>query len=544
MNLFTHVPAPKVRKNTFDLSHEVKLTMKFGKLVPFICQEVLPGDKWRLNTEMLVRLAPLMSPIMQRINVYTHFFFVPNRLVFDRWDDFITGGEDGYAKVAFPRILLKPDERQTSGLADYLGVPTYDKKNRSFGFYVSSLPFKAYQLIYNEYYRDQNQEPEIDIFKEQEGDLSDTLKIRELTTLRTRCWFKDYFTSALPWAQRGEQAKLPLAGNVPIELNKAGHHFQTLVSSKDGRSFTVNNSNQLEDVFLSSKDGSLQVPSTMGDPMDHANLDPNGTLIGNLNKSAEITINELRRSFALQRWLERNMRGGARYCEQLLSHFGVKIQDERLQRPEYLGGGKSPVQISEVLQTSQSVEGKFQTPQGTMAGHGVSASSNHGFTHYFPEHGYIIGIMSIMPYGTYMDGIPRHFLKDDKFDWAWPEFAHLGEQEIWDSELYLTQPSHEAQLKLGSNNLSKELFGYTPRYSEYRFGLGSVHGDFRSSLKFWHQARSFDSAPALNADFLRCDDSRLDDVFAVTEDDTDKLWVQIYNNIRAIRPLPKYAEPI
>jgi len=267
-------------------------------------------------------------------------------------------------------------------------------------------------------------------------------------------------------------------------------------------------------------------------------FNPNGSLKADLSQATGISINELRRGFSLQRWLENNARGGARYIEQILSHFGVRSSDARLQRPEYLGGTKTPVVISEVMQTSESQT----TPQGNYAGTGTSFGVGRAFKRFFEEHGYIIGIISIMPRSAYQQGVPRHFKKFDKFDFYWPEFAHLGEQEIKNSEIYYDYDSSVLAQKEND-----KLFGYSPRYAEYRFINSSVHGDMATTLNFWHLGRIFDSRPGLNGDFVTCksdtQDTGLNRVFAVTDTNSHHLWVQMYVNCKALRPLPKYGTP-
>jgi hypothetical protein len=257
-------------------------------------------------------------------------------------------------------------------------------------------------------------------------------------------------------------------------------------------------------------------------------------LKANLGEGTSVTINDLRRSIKLQEWLEKNARGGARYIEQIFSHFGVKSSDARLQRVEFLGGGKTPVVISEVLQTSATQAPEIaETPLASMAGHGISVGSTHEFTKFFEEHGIVMGIMSVMPKTAYQQGTPRMFTKFDKFDYYFPEFAHLGEQEIKNKEIYTT---NDATYNEGT-------FGYTPRYAEYKYRESRVCGDFRSNLNFWHLGRIFSSAPNLNSAFVHPDPTTLNRIFAVTDDNTQHLWCQVYHDIKAIRPMPKFGVP-
>lgn len=354
------------------------------------------------------------------------------------------------------------------------------------------MPFRAYQLIYNEYYRDQNLIDEIAISRSSgnavvSGSTVNTYQ-NQIWRLRKRAWQKDYFTSALPWAQRGPSADIPMSGRIAV---KAGPHASQ-VSVQNGNlvSTVPNNSEVFADV-------------------DASNLG---------------TINELRRAYRLQEWLEKNARGGARCVEQILSHFGVKSKDSRLQRPEFLGGNRSPIMISEVLQQSQTSQ---DSALGTMAGHGIGANSGAPWSRFFDEHGLVLGIMSVTPKPAYMQGLPRLFSKFDKFDYYWPEFAHLGEQEIKNKELFYDSSDSQR---------NDETFGYTPRYAEYRYVPNTVHGDMLTSLDFWHMAEKYSNStpPNLNQDFVECDPTHR--VFAVEDKSYQKLIIQVYHDFWQFDP--------
>lgn len=516
MKIFDRVQINKPKKSAFDLSHERKFSMNMGDLVPVLCQEVLPGDSFRLNMEQLVRLQPMLAPMMHRVNVYTHFFFVPNRLVWNDWEKFITGGDTGTDSPVFPEFTtgsstvsaLKNHPHYNYGsLLDYMGFPVKQIQDsplttQQANIRISSLPFRAYQLIYNEYYRDQNLEPALNIPKSS-GLMNDSAVILQL---RKRAWEKDYFTSALPYAQKGQALELPLTGDAPIYMELgANNKYDVMGHTTSGQ--------KAVDVKIDEN-----AAMTIGTPLKAD--------MSNVNSA---TINELRSAFQIQKWLEKNARGGTRYIEQILSHFGVKSSDARLQRPEYLGGGKTPVTVSEVLQMSAT---EATSPQGNMAGHGLSVGSSHSFKRYFEEHGFIIGIMSVLPRTAYFQGLPKMFSRTDRFDYAWPEFAHLGEQEVKNQEVYFD---------LSDNTYNQGTFGYQPRYTEYRYIPDTVHGDFANSLKFWHMAREFSTRPALNSSFVKSDPTTR--VFAVTDPAYPKLLVQTYANLQAIRTLPKYGNP-
>jgi hypothetical protein len=523
--IFDRIKLSKPKSSVFDLSHEKKLSLNMGDLVPIFMQETLPGDQFKVNIEHLIRFQPLLAPIMHRVNVYTHFFFVPNRLVWNDWEKFITGGSDGEQLPVFPRLKTELTEQSSvrfkkGTLADYLGFPSSSLPiTGNFKVDFSLLPFRAYQLIYNEYYRDQNLTPPVEISKSS-GIFDDSSTMESTLTLRKRAWEKDYFTSALPWAQRGEQLNIPIAGMAPVLSNGIN---PTFVKSSDG---TIP---QPGDTKLTNALSEGMFQDSAGNNISFG--DESG-LEADLNNVSASSINELRQAFSIQKWLEKNARGGSRYVEQLLAHFGVHSSDARLQRPEYLGGGKTPVIISEVLQNSSSTE---NSPQGQMAGHGISVGNTNEFRKRFEEHGFVIGIMSIIPRTSYQNGLPRVFQKYDKFDYFFPDLAHLGEQEVRKSELFLDTS------KYLNDEENKGTFGYQPRYAEYRFVNDSVHGDMAGNLDFWHMGRKFTSLPPLNTSFVQSDPTQR--IFAVEDPTEHKLIVQTYCNFQAIRPLPKFGTP-
>lgn len=537
-NIFNSVKLKRPKRNVFNLSYESKLTVNAGELVPIMCKPVVPGDKFRVNTEMLVRLAPLVAPMMHRVNVFTHYFFVPNRLVWNQWEDFITKGVDGTDTPAFPTLKLPTTVDTANGhrffgdssLWDYLGLPSLNQiGNATFqiqspngvkapvGYEVSALPFRDYLLIYNEYYRDQNLTSEIEFSRD--GGSTEAITTNPLLMLRRRAWEKDYFTSALPWVQRGPEVTVPVSG--------AGGSMDVELKSNAADQYFVSSSNSRPTGKLEVVNGVLYATHESSSTSVGAYLSPNNFQV-NVDEMG-VSINDLRTSNALQRWFERNARSGSRYIEQILSHFGVRSSDARLQRPQFLGGGRVPVSVSEVLQTSSTDE---TSPQANMAGHGISASVNHGFTRYFEEHGYIIGIMSVMPRTGYQQGVPRDFRKFDNMDFYFPEFAHLGEQEIKNEELYLNQ--YDAD--------NSGTFGYTPRYAEYKYSLNEAHGDFRGNMAFWHLNRIFTEKPNLNTTFVECNPSNR--VFATAETSDDKYWIQLYQDVKALRLMPKYGTPM
>ena len=502
-NIFNSIQLKKPKKNFFDLTHDVKLSTNMGQLTPILTLEVVPGDSIDIGCESIIRFAPMVAPVMHRMDVSMHYFFVPNRILWDNWEKFITNnGPNGTGpEIVAPYWLYSDDAyfAEYKKLVDYMGVPPVPSGGDNAK--ISALPFAAYQCIYNEYYRDQNLIAPVN-YKLTDGNNNSSRP--DLLTLRNRAWEHDYFTASLPFAQKGAAVDIPLgqlSENAPIYYDQSTPVGTTLTGTPTNAFVPGSNSPTTStDLFAAT-----------------AGIDVEPT-----------TINDLRRAYRLQEWLEKNARGGTRYIESILSHFGVKSSDARLQRPEYITGVKTPVVISEVLNTSGTAD---QLPQGNMAGHGIAVSSGKSGSYYAEEHGYIIGIMSIMPKTAYQQGIPRTFLKFDPLDYYWPSFANIGEQEVQVQELYAYTPNHA------------DTFGYVPRYAEYKYMPSRVAGDFRTSLDYWHLGRIFASEPTLSAEFIECTPEDTERIFAVTDPDAQKLYCHVLNKIKAVRPMPKYGTP-
>jgi hypothetical protein len=514
-NLFTQVQNENISSNTFDLSHDRKLSCRIGELVPINLIEVIPGDKFNIQTSQMLRFAPLVAPVMHQSSVYTHYFFVPNRILWSGWEDFITGGPDGTNNSVHP-YLESEDDIEVGSLFDYMGIPTgTDGSNTQ----INALPFAAYNKVYNEYYRDENLiTPLEDQLTNGGNDAAD------FNTMQKRAWQHDYFTSALPWTQKGPEATLPLGTTAPILFTPDGTKTNKL-TDLSGNDFNAT-------AYVRSRSAGGNIFADTGATAD-ALINNADTLTADLSQATASTIIDLRRAFKLQEFLEKNARGGSRYIETIMSHFGVRSSDARLQRPEFLGGNSAPMQISEVLQTAPATDaqGAAPTPQGNMAGHGISVGGSANINYKVEEHGFIIGIQSFLPKSAYQQGLPKLFSKSDKFDYYWPSFAHIGEQPVYNKELYYQN----------NNSIDNEVFGYTPRYAEYKFINSSVHGEYRTTLDFWHMGRIFDSKPSLNQDFIECDHDEVSRIFAVTQ--SEQLYCHVYNKIKATRKMPFFGSP-
>lgn len=531
-NLFKVVPAPNVRRNLFDLSHEVKMSGKFGYLYPILCVDTLPGDTFRDTMQAMVRMAPMLAPVMHRLDVSTHFFFVPNRLVSNQWENFITGGQDGTDAPVLPYVTpatikseAGDDYMKKGSLWDYFGLPIEPDTPPAVwsANQISVLPFRAYMKIWNDYYRDPNFDDERDLGLNSVGNVAGTFA--GIASIMRRGFEKDYFTSALPFAQRGAQVLMPLAGTGTAEWE---YKFPSKALDAAGDPIGANTPMQTTGL------GNIVAGATQMtvDNLESIDVDIDG---------ATTTINDFRRALAIQRWLEANARGGARYVEQILSHFDVQVPDYRLQRAEYLGGGKQPIQISEVLATAESES----VPVGDMAGHGISVGRTNTFTYRCQEHGHIIGILSVTMRTAYSQGIPRLWSRQDKFDFGWPELANLGEQEIVNKEVFFS-------FNADDDDDNATTFGYIPRYAEYKFMNDRIAGDFRTTLGFWHLTRKFLQRPSLDEYFTtiyqeggpgaEVYEESFDRIFAV-QDGTDYLWMQLYHRLTAKRPLPYFGVP-
>lgn len=510
-NFMNAIKIDKQRSNDFNLTHDVKLSCNGGLLIPIMLLEAVPGDKFNISHEILARLAPMLAPVMHRIDVTCHTFFGANRLVWENWENYITNTEVGGVLPAFPTVEVPTGTAgYASDLSDYFGLPLEQLQAAPAGVTIpiSAIPFALYQLIYNEYYRDQNLAPEV-TYRLNDGQ-NNGLYLSDLKTIRRRAWEHDYFTSCLPEAQKGDPVDLPLGNfqDVPVKA------FETTVAPGTDLAW-LTDSPSGKTLFVDNEDSSNTSIANNELYADTSSLLATAT-----------TINDLRTAFRIQEWLEKAMRGGSRYIEQILVHFGVRSSDKRLQRPEYITGCKTPITISEVLNTS----GTITEPQGNMAGHGVGYVDGNYGSYFCEEHGYIITIMSVMPKTAYQQGIEKHWLKtNNPYELYFPTFANLGEQEVVNNEIY------------AGTAFGNEVFGYLPRYAEYRTAFNRVAGEFKTSLNYWHMSRIFASQPALNQDFIECTPTNR--IFAVDDDDVDHYYLQVLNKVRARRLMPKFGTP-
>lgn len=496
--VFQSVRSASPGRSVFNLSYEKKFTCDMGQLIPIMCDEMVPGDKWTIGNQMIIRFQPLVAPILHEINVFVHYFFVPYRLLWADWENFITGGTDGTFTATLPRWT--PTSNAVGSLWDYMGMPTAVLPSNRLPL---DFPKRAYNFIWNQFYRDETLQPALDI------NVSDTI-------LR-RSWEKDYFTSSLPWQQRGVAPALPISGTVHAV-------FPTGIG-------TLTNSGQRVGMLSSGNSailGENNTGSGAGNYLKISKTDLDANVV-DLSSATTFNVSDLRLAFQVQKWLERNARGGARYVEFLRSHFGVSPRDDRLQRPEYIGGSKSPVIISEVLQTAGTGVTGQTTPQGNMAGHGISVNQSHCASYYAQEFGVVVGLMSVMPRTAYQQGINRQWLRQTKFDFYFPEFANLSEQAIEGAEIYASATP--------ADNIT--VFGYQGRYDEMRYKPNLVCGQMRDTYDYWHLGRQFTSKPLLNDSFIQCVPRK--DIFAVQTEPA--LIVQFGNLIKAVRPLPRLAEP-
>ena len=547
MSIFSEVRGNNVGRSVFNLSHFKRFTADMGQLIPVLFLECVPGDTMKIGCEAVTRFQPMVAPILDSVDMYVHYFFVPTRLLMDNekdWETFLTGGKDGTDdSVSLPLWTFGAFDGSISttsnfpfsfgskhlkySLWDYFGLPVLESagsvENIRTVDHVLAFPQRAYNLVWNEYYRDEN--------------LVDECSLNNSTVLY-RAWKKDYFTSSLPWQQRGISPALPISGVIPVNFSPTDVfrlNGPVTVSVENGGTAPVWVSNVGDGSANVQRLGTnFQNFSTL--PQSVQSMQFNGVSVGsasvNLENATTFDVAVLREAFQIQRWLELNARAGVRYTEFLKAHFGLAPADEVLQRPEYLGGTKSEIVVSEVLQTSATTS---DSPQGNLAGHGLGAMSDFICSYTAKEFGYIIGIASWMPKPSYQQGVNRMFSRRTKYDFYFPEFAHLSEQAVTKGEIYAT----------GNEEHDNSIFGYQSCYAEMKYMPSMNCADMRDTFSYWHLGRKFSSEPSLNAGFLTTNSAYSGgirkDIFSVQNE--PGMIVQFGNVVEAIRPMPVYGTP-
>lgn len=538
---FSLSPHVDISRSRFDRSASLKTSFNAGDVVPFFLEEVLPGDTFSVDTSKVIRMQTLLTPMMDNVYLDTYYFFVPNRLVWDHWKEFCGENTESawipQTEYTMPQITSPAGQGWSVGtLADYFGIPTGVA-----GLSVSALPFRAYALIMNEWFRDQNLQDPL-VVPTDDSTVAGVNSGTFVTDVAKggkpfiAAKYHDYFTSALPAPQKGPDVTIPVAqaGSYPV------------VALKDVDNNSLNTSPLIFGLFDRNSGTTVTRPySSLGDPSLSANTSLvwsqplNGAVPSNLmavadGNAAAATINQLRLAFQIQKFYERQARGGSRYTEVVRSFFGVTSPDARLQRPEYLGGNRVPININQIVQ--QSGTESSGTPQGTVVGQSLTTDKHSDFTKSFTEHGLIIGVMVARYDHTYQQGLNRLWSRKDKFDFYWPVFANIGEQVIKNKEIF-------AQ----GTDKDNEVFGYQEAWAEYRYKPNMVTGEMRSayaqSLDVWHLADDYSTLPSLSDSWIREDKANIDRVLAVTSAVSNQFFADIYVKNYCTRPMPMYSVP-
>lgn len=506
---FAMVPRSDIPRSRYMLQQNRRQTFNGGDLIPIYCEEILPGDHFRGESHIFARLATPITPVLDNAELETFFFFVPNRICWENWEAFISGGN-----YLVPQIGSPGDGFVALSIYDQFGLPGVGQVTPGQVTFVNALPLRAYNRIYNEWFRDQNLSPAL---AENMGDGPDS---QTDYGIRKRSKKHDYFTSSLPWPQKGTAVSLPLGTSAPVVTNSTVPIFNNNIGEARALRSTVGTGIDVTPAWTAAS--SLTFGANSG-------------LIADLSTATAATINAFRLAFSVQELLEKDARGGTRYIEQLQSHFGVRPPDFRLQRPEYIGGGRTMVNTHPIAQTSESNE----TPQGNLAAFSTASGGAHRFSYAATEHGYIIGIVNVRTDLTYQQGTRRHWTRRTRYDYYWPTFAHLGEQAVLKQEIFTT----------GIVAQDEVVFGYQERSAEYRYTPNEVTGLFRSThpntIDVWHYGEEFATTPSLNNAFI-IDPSAtvLARSMAVHgEADGQQILLDVLHRVVATRPMPTYSVP-
>jgi len=530
---FAMVPKSDIPRSTFQRQSTHKTTFDSGYLVPVFCDEVLPGDTFRLRMTAFCRLSTPLFPVMDNLHLDSFFFFVPCRLVWDNFQKFMGQQNNPGDSISYviPQQVTPAGGYAINSLQDYFGLPTVGQVAGGNTVSHNALPLRAYNLIWNEWFRDENLQNSVTVDK---GDGPDT--VTNYTLLR-RGKRHDYFTSALPWPQKGTSVSLPLGTTAPVFGNGKALGLTVDGTNGYGAGYIAGNS---IGVYASNLNAAVGTANAGGQPAAAKAIGvvTSGAsgLFADLSAATAATINQLRQSFQIQKLLERDARGGTRYTEIIRAHFGVVSPDARLQRPEYLGGGTSPITINPIAQTSGTSASGTTTPLGTLAAMGTALAGGHGFTQSFTEHGYVIGLVNVRADLTYQQGLRKMWSRSTRYDFYFPAFAMLGEQSILNKEIYCDGSANDANV-----------FGYQERWAEYRYFPSMVTGLFRSTaagtIDAWHLAQKFSSLPTLNTSFIQETPPLSRIVADGAAANGQQLLFDSFFDIKTVRPLPMYSVP-